>query len=93
MGTCSVVLSLSLLTKSYRVTIQTASSAVILHAAICFSIFYKMQFGSFLKFCFLVLLGVERKLSSSLIAMRGGSVCRLRKIMLESFHLDYKGDS
>ena len=29
-----------------------ASSAVLLHGAICFSIFYKTKFGTFLEFCF-----------------------------------------
>ena len=34
------------------------SSAVLLHGAICFSIFYKMKVGIFLKFSSLELLGV-----------------------------------
>ena len=36
-----------------------ASSAALLHDAICFSIFYKMKFENFLEFPFLALLGIK----------------------------------
>ena len=93
MGTCGVVLSFESVDKI--LWCDHSNSLFSSNFACCHLFFNILQnaIWQFSQILFLVLLGVKRKLRSSLIAMRGGSVCRLRKIMLESFHWDYKGDS
>ena len=60
MKTCSVVLTFESVDEILWCDHSNETfSAVLLHGAICFSIFYKMKFGIFLEFWFLALLGVK----------------------------------
>ena len=60
METCSAVLTFESVDETLWCDYSNeTSSAVLLHGTICFSLFYKMKFGIFLKFSYLALLGVK----------------------------------
>ena len=60
METCSVVLTFESVDEILWCDHSNETlKAVLLHGTICFSIFYKIDFGILFEFCFLVLLGVK----------------------------------
>ena len=70
METCSVVLTFESVNKILWCDHSNeTSSAVLLHGAISFSIFYKMKFGFFLNFFSLTLLEAVKRLSNLLPVM------------------------